>query len=34
MDEIEKFIKNHFNDKDNFNSFAPVKVREDEIRKN
>ena len=33
MDEIEKFIKNNFEDKDNFNSFDPVKEREDEIRK-
>jgi hypothetical protein len=33
VDEIEKFIKNNFEDKDNFNSFDPVKEREDEIRK-
>ena len=33
MDEIEKFIKNNFEDKDNFHNFDPVKEREDEIRK-
>ena len=33
IEEIEKFIKNNFEDKDNFNSFDPAKEREDEIRK-
>ena len=32
MDEIENFIKNNFEDKDNFNSFDPIKEREDEIK--
>lgn len=32
MDEIEKFIINNFEDKDNFNSFDPIKEREDEIK--
>ena len=31
--EVEKFIKNNFEDKENFNSFDPVKEREDEIKK-
>ena len=31
--EIEKFIKNNFEDKENFNTFDPVKEREDEIKK-
>jgi hypothetical protein len=32
MDEIEKFIKHNFEDKDNFNSFDPIKEREDEVK--
>ena len=32
MDEIEKFIIHNFEDKGNFNSFDPIKEREDEIR--
>ena len=31
--EVEKFIKNNFEDKKNFNSFDPIKERVDEIKK-